>query len=67
MTENDGEWFTDPEHHWQASDLDLTWLDLIIDFTVTFDQFIAVLLNESINCYNVVIEALDSEHNYNKL
>ncbi len=21
MTEDDGEWFTDPEHHWQASDL----------------------------------------------
>ncbi len=21
MTEDDGEWFTDPEHHWQASNL----------------------------------------------
>ncbi len=21
MTEDDGEWFTDPENHWQASDL----------------------------------------------
>ncbi len=21
MIEDDGEWFTDPEHHWQASDL----------------------------------------------
>ncbi len=21
MTEDDGEWFIDPEHHWQASDL----------------------------------------------
>ncbi len=21
MTEDDGQWFTDPEHHWQASDL----------------------------------------------
>ncbi len=21
MTEDDGKWFTDPEHHWQASDL----------------------------------------------
>ncbi len=21
MTEDDGEWFTDSEHHWQASDL----------------------------------------------
>ncbi len=21
MTEDDGEWFTDPEHHWQAADL----------------------------------------------
>ncbi len=21
MTEDDGEWFTDPDYHWQASDL----------------------------------------------